>query len=112
MNLLSSLPGNTPLNEEPWVKLDGAAELQSWGKQEEVAYNQVNRQSQKLAFYVNAFDFISSLGIRGDYFEFGCHRARTFRMALTEARTHNLFGMKFLAFDSFEGLQRRKPMRE
>ena len=43
--------------------------------------------------------FLSGNRINGDYFEFGCHRCRTFRMALTEARRHNLREMKFLAFD-------------
>lgn len=98
------------LAKEPWVKLATGTELAKWGKEDEVAYNQASRQSQKLAFYINAFDFIQSLEIKGDYYEFGCHRARTFRMALTEARRHGLSTMKFCAFDSFEGLP--KPQNE
>lgn len=92
------------LAQEPWVKLATGAELANWSQQDEIAYNQASRQAQKLFFFVNAFDFIKSLGIRGDYYEFGCHRARTFRMALTEARRHGLETMRFFAFDSFEGL--------
>src|SRR5262249_21324547 len=35
-----------------------------------------------------------------------CHRGRTFRMALTEARRHGVDDMTFWAFDSFRGLPR------
>lgn len=92
------------LAQEPWVKLATGAELENWNRQDQIAYNQANRQAQKLYFFMNAFDFITSLEIRGDYYEFGCHRTRTFRMALTEAKRHSLDGMRFFAFDSFEGL--------
>ncbi len=92
------------LGQEPWVELANAQQLANWSKEDEIIYNQGNRVSQKLMFYVNAYDFISSLEVAGDYFEFGCHRCRTFRMALTEARRHQLNAMQFYAFDSFEGL--------
>jgi len=92
------------LTHEPWVKLETGAELENWDQEDEIAYNQANRQAEKLLFFINAFDFVKSLGIGGDYYEFGCHRARTFRMALTEARRHGLDGKRFFAFDSFEGL--------
>jgi hypothetical protein len=93
-----------PLPHEPWVRLSTGGELAAWGRPDEIAYNQVNRQAVKYAFYVQAFDFITDNRIAGDYHEYGCHRARTFRMALTEARRHNLNSMRFFAFDSFEGL--------
>jgi len=95
---------------EPWVQLATGAELAGWSRGDEVAYSQQSRQLQKLAFFVNAFDCLSANQIQGDYFEFGCHRARTFRMALTEARRHHLDDMRFLAFDSFEGLP--QPIRQ
>ena len=50
------------------------------------------------------FDFLNDSEITGDYLEFGVHRARTFRMALTCARLHNMTDMEFHAFDSFAGL--------
>ena len=93
-----------PLAHEPWVHLANGQELANWTSEDEVAYNQASRQTQKLGFYVNAFDFVTALEITGDYFEFGCHRVRTMRMALTEARRHGLDKMGFFAFDSFEGL--------
>ena len=89
---------------EPWVDLADAEELANWRHEHEVAYNQTNRQAEKYRFYIQTFDFLSENRIRGDYFEFGCHRARTFRMALTEARRHDRSEMTFFAFDSFLGL--------
>src|SRR5215472_11039333 len=92
------------LDGEPWVKLADGRELARWGKQDEIRYNQGNRQAEKCLFFRRVFDFLHENEIRGDYHEYGCHRCRTFRMALTEARRHNLDQMKFWAFDSFEGL--------
>ena len=89
---------------EPWVGLADGAALASWSREDEIVYNQVNRQSAKLAFYVQAYDFITENRVEGDYHEYGCHRGRTFRMSLTEARRHGLDAMTFYAFDSFEGL--------
>jgi Macrocin-O-methyltransferase (TylF) len=89
---------------EPWVALADGRALAEWGREDEIAYNQTNRQGEKALFFRRAFDYITDNRVRGDYYEFGCHRCRTFRMALTEARRHNLSAMKFHAFDSFEGL--------
>ncbi len=89
---------------EPWVHLPNGSELRDWDRDSEIAYNQANRQTEKYRFYTRTFDFLTDNRVHGDYLEFGCHRARTFRMALTEARRHNLNEMKFFAFDSFEGL--------
>lgn len=89
---------------EPWVKLPTSEEIKTWGRDDEIAYNQVNRQTEKALFYRRTFDFLTDNRVFGDYYEFGCHRCRTFRMALTEARKHNQNEMKFFAFDSFEGL--------
>lgn len=94
----------TLLDHEPWVRLADGRELARWSKQDEIRYNQGNRQREKYLYFRRTFDFLHENEIRGDYYEFGCHRCRTFRMALTEARRHNLDGMKFWAFDSFEGL--------
>ena len=78
---------------EPWVELAGASELEDWGEAQRISYNQNNRQMEKYTFYVAAFDYLADSNIPGDYHEFGCHRARTFRMALTEARRQNLRSM-------------------
>lgn len=92
------------LDQEPWVRLADSTDLSTWSKEDEIRYNQGNRQAEKYHFFRRVFDFLSENEIRGDYHEYGCHRCRTFRMALTEARRHNLDTMKFWAFDSFEGL--------
>lgn len=89
---------------EPWVQLDDGTALAGWTHDDEVAHNQRLRQAQKYQFFVNIFDHLKQNRIVGDYYEFGCHRVRTFRMALTEARHQNLDSMRFLAFDSFKGL--------
>jgi Macrocin-O-methyltransferase (TylF) len=89
---------------EPWVALAGGRELAEWSRDDEIAYNQNNRQTEKALFYRRTFDFLTDNRVHGDYHEYGCHRCRTFRMALTEARRHALNSMKFHAFDSFEGL--------
>jgi len=91
------------IENEPYAYFQNGAELKSWNKANEVSYNQQLRQKAKVKFYQNAFDFLYSHSIAGDYFEFGCHKVRTFRMALTEARKKNFNDMNFLAFDSFEG---------
>ena len=89
---------------EPWVTLADGSALADWDREDEIAYNQTNRQSEKLLFFRRAFDFLTDGRVKGDYHEYGCHGGRTFRMALTEARRHNLADMQFHAFDSFEGL--------
>jgi|TARA_B100001971_G_C18199740_1_gene543794 hypothetical protein len=90
--------------KEPWVKLDTIKETKDWSKQDEINWNQRHRQNENYRFFINAFDYIVCNQIHGDYLEFGCHRLRTFRMALTEARHQNVENMRFLAFDSFQGL--------
>lgn len=74
---------------------------------QEVLYNQTFRQKQKYLFYQKAFDFLYGNNIDGSYFEFGCHRARTFRFALRESIIKNM-NMDFFAFDSFQGLPDHK----
>ena len=92
------------LGQEPWVELDSIKELQNWTTENLIQWNQNNRVSEKYRCYINTFDFLASNQVQGDYLEFGCHRARTFRMALTEAKRQGLDKMRFLAFDSFRGL--------
>ena len=75
---------------EPWVELADGIQLAGWQHEDEISYNQVNRQREKQQFFVRTYDFLNDNRIRGNYLEFGCHRARTFRMALTEARRHNM----------------------
>ena len=89
---------------EPWVKLDSDKEFDTQTKEDTIITNQCLRQSEKYRFYQLVFDMIKANDVSGDYLEFGCHRVRTFRMALTEARRQRLDAMQFHAFDSFAGL--------
>jgi hypothetical protein len=75
-----------------------------WTKQDEIVWNQSTRQGDKHRFFQHAFEFISDNSIVGDYHEFGCHKCRTFRMALLESSRHFLDSMMFYAYDSFCGL--------
>ena len=103
-NTPSSLLRIEATNGEPWVVLPNGSDLKEWGHDDEIAYKQINRQAEKALFFRRTFDFLIENRVAGDYFEFGCHRCRTFRMALTEARRSNLKSMQFHAFNSFEGL--------
>lgn len=96
--------GDYPMWQEPWVGILNGNELAHWGRDQEITYNQQSRAAERARFFRLAFDYLTDSGVVGAYAEFGCHRARTFRMALTEARRHNLDAMKFFAFDSFVGL--------
>ena len=93
------------INQEPWVALVSSRDLRDWNHDKEVAYNQKLRQTLKHEFFMKAVDFLADNRIPGDYFEFGCHRARTFRMMLSEsAKKQALADMRYYAFDSFAGL--------
>ena len=89
------------ISDEPFF--DVKAALASLTNDQKILVNQNRRQQVKWQFYLNALDFLSDSGIQGDYFEFGCHKARTFRMAMAAYRFFNM-SAEFLAFDSFEGL--------
>ena len=104
MNKTNNLEKGAELDREPWVYIPTKDDLSDWGQEKSILFNQQNRHKQKYQHYINTFDFLNENKIIGDYFEFGCHKVRTFRMALTEAYRHSMEEMKFLAFDSFEGL--------
>lgn len=99
-----AIPTIEPKLNEPWVELANGNNLADWNHDDEIIRNQIIRQKAKVWFFRQTFEFFTGNQLVGDYYEFGCHRCRTFRMALTEARYHNLSDMRFYAFDSFEGL--------
>ncbi len=90
-------------DSEPFIDLN-IKDLKNWNKLDEITYAQMQRQKYKFEFFQKAFDLIYDNTINGDYFEFGIHRARTFRFAMSQAKRRNMKNIKFLAFDSFEGL--------
>ena len=101
---------NKKLNKEPYILIDHK-KLAKWSKKDEITHAQQCRQFEKANFFQKAFDKIYDTAIEGDYFEFGCHRARTFSFALMEARKRNM-KINFHAFDSFEGLPFYKDMEK
>src|ERR1035441_8026235 len=64
---------------------------------------QENRVSE-LGMLAQAFEFVKTNGISGDYFEFGLWRGKTFTWARMMARRYRVAGVKFRGFDSFQGL--------
>ncbi len=99
---------NITMESEPFIQLPKSIELSKLSKEQAIFLNQQRRQQKKFDFFLNTFDFLNDSQIRGDYFEFGCHRARTFRMALTAAAFYKIVNINFFAFDSFEGLPPRE----
>ena len=89
---------------EPYVYIPSEKDIDKFSKEEIITINQSRRQRDKFKFYIDAFDYLNNTNLTGDYFEFGCHRARTFRMALSSAKFHNSKINYFRAFDSFEGM--------
>jgi hypothetical protein len=92
------------IDVEPFVRLPSLADFNLMSADDYVTFNQKRRQKLKFDYFLNAFDFLTGSEIVGDYFEFGCHKARTFRMALSCAYFYKMHSMRFHAFDSFEGL--------
>lgn len=64
---------------------------------------QENRVSE-FGMLAQAFEFVKTNGISGDYFEFGLWRGKTFGWARLMARRYSVNDIRFRGFDSFEGL--------
>lgn len=101
---LKSLIQPQGIDCEPFCTILTSSQLDDHTKEDEIIVNQQRRQTQKFNFFLNSFDFLTDNKIMGSYFEFGCHKARTFRMALTAAKFYNIKNIEFHAFDSFKGL--------
>jgi hypothetical protein len=65
----------------------------------------------KKQFFIRAFKLIHYNEIDGDYVEFGCHGAMTFRLAYDQIALRNL-PIKMWAFDSFEGLPNQQEKED
>jgi O-methyltransferase len=94
-------------NSDELDELGWSANDNSWHRTD--LYNR-----ERYLFLELAFDYLLSYGFFGgtaDYFEFGCHGANTFRMALSLGRRF-CGGLEFHAFDSFQGLPPRESDEE
>lgn len=58
----------------------------------------------RLEILNNAFSYVKASNIKGDYLEFGVWGGNTFAMAYHCAKNRGLDGIRFYAFDSFQGL--------
>lgn len=58
----------------------------------------------KTNFFWDCFKALEFNGISGDYAEFGCHGARTFRYAYDQIKSRPKIARHLWAFDSFQGL--------
>lgn len=103
-NLQRMMVQLSSLDKEPYVELPNYDNFKNHSKELEVSINQNRRQLEKFKFFINSFDFLNDSQIYGDYLEFGIHKARTFKMALSCAKFYNINDISFHAFDSFEGL--------
>ena len=88
------------IDSEPFFKVNIPKKI---NKNFTIKYNQILRQRYKLDFYEKTFDYIYNNHHYGDYFEFGVHKARTFKMALIISKIKGI-NMNFYGFDSFQGL--------
>ena len=70
----------------------------------EVLVRRSENRMTAFGMLAQAFEFVKINGIGGDYLEFGVWRGTTFHHARTMARRYRVPGVKFRAFDSFQGL--------
>jgi O-methyltransferase len=71
---------------------------------------QENRLSE-FGMLAQAFEFVKTNSISGDYFEFGLWRGKTFGWARLMARRYRVEGIRFRGFDSFQGLPAQTEAR-
>ena len=57
---------------EPWFdeRINSITGKENWTKEDEIIYNQNNRQKAKHYFYYQAFELITENSMEGDYHEF------------------------------------------
>lgn len=67
-----------------------------------IAYHIFN--DKRKSDFRKVFSHIKMNNIKGDYFEFGVYRGKSFVMAMKIAESKSMQMMDFYAFDSFEGL--------
>jgi hypothetical protein len=94
--------------QNPDVFLQGGAELEASGETDKAPYITEMLNKYRSEFYSLAIGYLHSACVIGDYHEYGCYSASTFRMALTNSALFGLTkhngSMQFHAFDSFCGL--------
>jgi hypothetical protein len=90
--------------QDPATFLLNGRDMHGWGYKECAPYITENLNRERHRFFSMAVGFLHTAGVVGDYHEYGCYSATSFRMMLSEAFKMGLDRMNFFAFDSFEGL--------
>lgn len=62
------------------------------------------KEHDRNEFLRKVMNYVGGSKLDGDYLEFGVYKGGTFANAVRIAKGKRLAGMKFYAFDSFEGL--------
>jgi macrocin-O-methyltransferase TylF-like protien len=79
-------------------------EVTNWTYSERAPFYTEHDLEGRFRFMQNAAAYLFGAGISGDYHEYGCYSANTFRMFLTWSAIYKLQISKYWAFDSFQGL--------
>jgi hypothetical protein len=95
--------------QDPAAFLYNGAASQDWSWTELAPFFTEQSQRARFEFMQLAAGYLRAAGVKGDYHEYGCFSATTFRMFLTQARLSDIDVPKFWAFDSFKGLPAIDP---
>lgn len=79
-------------------------DTRNWSSSDLAPFVTEMMNSEAISFFRHAFGYLYGSGLKGDYHEYGCFSARTFRLALSEAYKWQMHDMRLYAFDSFCGL--------
>lgn len=90
--------------QNPVTFLFDGSDVSDWTYNERAAFYTEHDLEGRFRFMQNAAAYLFGTGISGDYHEYGCYSANTFRTFLTWASIYDLPISNFWAFDSFEGL--------
>jgi Macrocin-O-methyltransferase (TylF) len=90
--------------QNPVTYLFGGSDIAGWTYSERAAFHTEHDLEGRFRFMQNAAAYLFGSGIHGDYHEYGCYSANTFRTFLTWAAIYDLEIPNFWAFDSFQGL--------
>ena len=90
--------------QDPATFLYNGKDVDDWTWTERAPFFTEQAQRGRYEFMRLAAGYIRAAGVKGDYHEYGCFTATTFRMFLTQADLFALDIPKFFAFDSFQGL--------
>jgi Macrocin-O-methyltransferase (TylF) len=90
--------------QNPVTYLFDGSDVSDWTYSERAAFYTEHDLEGRFRFMQNAAVYLFGAGISGNYHEYGCYSANTFRTFLTWAFIYDLPISNFWAFDSFEGL--------